>query len=538
MAVHSSSGITLLRILLAAAVCVTCVAFTIFVLRCAGASYFHKSLRGAGVRVELLSKFEFASLRVEYSRTLAEHSPLLALPGVDPDRLENSIFELERAAEGLSSLQSEEGAAQSVRSTLYPLGFLRAMATLERARTDFISFGDEEHMRVYLEARKRAVRAYKRDLNRFEESFDTYVAQNDDKLVLAGQLMSSNDMKKTLGRMRDGIENTQRILIAESLCLHGFTFECDESRLSTRLSIGREPEAVNTSQVRSTRALVAEIFRQPEIGEKSFIALSDVACIEDGYTAPTFIIYDENMPAGMPSAERISMVSDMRFLLSERLTGVAFYKRLFEKGILYVLASPFLHYSCMQLGEDAGRAFVVNAVREFATSHPFDTIESPYADEISALESSLAKEIVHARDAEKYVLLGKTIEREAVTPDSVRKTLSDIALGMTYKTYGTEDLLLILAKTEQLDAAARKSGVAADLSASNLFFTRSGMQITFLTHNPSVAGDGLFTLSTAHVPETKTPYIYLSDFDLTAPVRAKIIEDSRDFVELLGHSFP
>lgn len=472
-----------------------------------------------------------------YERALAERSPLMGLPGVDPDRLEKSIKALERAAEGLASVQEDADAASAVRLSLYPFDFLGAIARLERARLAFVATGRADEARGYNAALKETVDAYTRDLDRFDESFDAHVATSDNKHVFAGKFMSPNDMKRTLTYMRSEIRAANRARILRKLCVSGLTYLCDKSWISGPAPTDVALEKTDTARILAIREIIAEIFKQPGVRQEPVFVLADSKCAGSADSAPAFILYDENMPDGIPAARRIAMVSDMRFLMTKKLLDIALYRDLSERGVEYVLASPLLHYACMHLGEDAGRVFATDAVRELASTEPLSRYAAEDSSDLVELERRLSGEIVREDDARSYLAIGQRMGTSDQLPRHANAAVSSLALAYAYKSIGLEDTLLLLAKTEILDTGARQGGVAADLAASGLFFSRSGLPLTFMTGNRSVLSHDVFPLKDAAIPASKSPYVFLSDLGFSQGSIRDIIEDSRLFVEILGHRF-
>lgn len=475
---------------------------------------------------------------VAYAREFAERAPLLALPGVDLAHFDESITLLETAASRLAEAQDTDAERLDVARALYPLSFLRAALGLEEARRAFLVSGAADDLRTYDQAQRSVLAALRRDLSAFERAFRRQVPGSDGRHVVADKYVDRDALLTAFAAMRREIAKTEREMLVRRLCAIGLT-GCAIPPLPADVPQGEEAgnEDALIGRARRVRSLTADIFEQPEILREPIIVTEGSDCFRPGEPG-AFFLYDEHMPEEYPNARRTALASDMRFLRTERFPQVPLYRLLAKRGVEFVLASPLLHYACMDLGADLGRVSAIRAVRDTALASPLSGAASQGArTELSRLEAALAGDIVREADARSYLDAARALAARGELTPVASTDVSELILGLALGTPGLPDALILFAKTELLDADANRRGIPSDLSAENLFFSRSGFELTFMTHNPSIFQTSPFALERAHVPESREPYAYLSKLPDTPAMRRTLIEDAHEFVALLGHPF-
>ncbi len=474
---------------------------------------------------------EATILRIAYERVFAEHSPHIALPGVDPDRLNTSLQALRDAAEALAAVQQDRADAHAILTALYPISFLERMGSVESARQRFVHSGDANDLKSYRMSERSALRAYLHDVARFEAAYRRYVPHSDEKRVVAGWIVTESSDRDALEIMRTRYAQKLRDILQFNLCLYGVSPLCPYAQTSRTLPAAKE---VDTDLAADAREVISEIFDDPHINALPIFALSDSACVEGRSRAPAFIAYPEHTPEGAQSATRVTPVSDIRFIRTDRLLQAPYYRQLSERGIDHVLASPLLHYSCMYMGSDIARVFALRRIQDLSSRLQLVGSDAAYGPSMDQLRGKLADEYVYERDGLAYLELAKKAAMDGRLSRANAKEVDELELASQWNTLGLEDMIALIAKTEYLDALAHQRGVAADLSAQNLFSARSGMQVTFLTHIPPLSRSGIFDLDRAPVGSGRGPYEFLSEIRGSGAERAGLIEDARDQLDSLG----
>lgn len=456
-----------------------------------------------------LSKSEnLRALRLAYAATLAARSPLFALPGTNPDDLRYATAQLRLQALELAALQTDTQLANLVRDNLYPVDFLDAAADAEAARVTFITNPREETMQEYDRALEQEVSLYRRTLDQFEHAARQALKPNMPPYVAAGKLVSRERILGGIQTLRSGFNGMDTVRVRRALCIRGVVYFCSTTDLKTPTIPEVPTHKLTEEEVRAAqenRDLYIESLRPGLEGEilrgAPVYALSKAVCAPDSPGSPTYVLAVGSSTPSIPARMRGVYVGDIRLIDIHKLATLPFYSDLQSRGVEYVLSPPLLHYECMDEVLDYSAIFSTQLVMDAEQQTP--TVR--YESDAIALANTLAQ-------------------------DGKSEHLS-FALSFLYHSARMDRVARDIVWSERANSELVREGIAADLDATNLFFSRSGFVTLFMAHNRSFVGPDISLFEDASVPRSAYPYTYYST--LTSPVeKTQIIKDVKFYIQL------
>ncbi len=452
------------------------------------------------------------ALRIAYAHVLAERSPLFAIPGTLPANLTYTTDELQGTADQLAALQDDNVSATLVRTSLYPIDFLRAAAAAEAMRVEFIEYPDRQNEDRYNEAVGAEISAYLFDLGTFRDGVSRAIPDSTNQYVAAGKVIDKSGILSAIDTLRARIQIQRLRFYSRMLCIGGFASRC----LPEDLSLPQLPEpAVPTispaliGEARSIRAIYENILSdQFPGGEVRFhsplIILTNGVCTADAPGLPAYVIAKITSDTDSPELQRAIYVGDIRFIKLSNYANLPFYQKLGSLGIQYVLSIPSLQYECMDTVRDNAAIYFTATVLH-ATSSTADVLYQANA--------------IHT--ANRFASAGNS--------DGIRDILS------LQNNSAQFDLLIHdISRTERQNVHLVKNGVAADMYAYNLFLSRSGFVSLYMANNPSFVGT-ISLFNTIYVPPEQQPYSYYSAVSSSAE-QQKIVEDVHRYFSLHHHA--
>ena len=451
------------------------------------------------------------ALRIAYAHVLAERNPLFAIPGTAPTNLSYTADELQGTADQLAALQDDNVSATLVRTSLYPIDFLRTAAVAEAARATFIAYPDRRNQDRYNEAVEAEISAYVFDLGTFRDGVSLAVPDSTDQYVAAGKVIDKHGILSAIDTLRARIQIQRLRFNSRMLCIGGFVSRCEPEDLS--IPQLHEPTAAAHSpslvrQASQIRTIYENIFVEefPADGvpfHSPLIILASGICTAEAPGLPAYILAQITSDTVSPERQRAIYVGNIRFIKLSTYASLPFYQNLASMGIQYVLSIPSLQYECMDTARDhAAIYFTADVLR--AASSSADVLYQ--ADAI--------------RQANQMALMGIA---EGVT-DIL--SLQDNSAHFDFLVHG-------ISRTERQNVLLVKGGVAADMYASNLFLSRSGFVSLFMANNPSFVGV-VSLFDTVYIPPEQQPYSYYSAIS-SATERQKIVEDVHSYFSIHNH---
>lgn len=474
-----------------------------------------------------------AALRLAYAKTLARRTPLMALPNVSPDSLAVSIEMLERVQGDLSDIQTNGNDADAVRSSLYPMRFLKAMVSVIRARNAFLASGNGTDYAAYARAQRIAAATYERDAALFTDVYTHIVPTNATDYADAAYIINRKDVLEQMTVLRSGVRNTVERLNVRERCIGGITVDCD----TKDLEFGALPELrvfAGSDKPDVEKELFAAITARPVNGmqfEPRAVRLTYSKCT-DSYGAPLFAI--RTLPQSRYTLIAPLFVGNMRLIREKDAESVDFGRALLSMGFRYVYSSPFVHYSCLAFPADYARLVSIVEIEDFIRS----THASAYASGgdyqlLSRLEWSIASSSQPVREEDVRAYMSALVHIPVSKyDDALRHAFEELYAEQVDQNAGFDQLLHFIARTEYEDISLMRINIPFTLDARYLFYARSAFLGLFMANNPSVVGPQAILLKPNTVPLSDQPYLRYSE--LSTIERARALSDRLRFLRMIG----
>lgn len=421
---------------------------------------------------EVLGEEALSALSLAYAVTLAKRSPLVALPGTDPDALDTEVNELRRVQLLFAGDQARESDSEAIANALYPIDFLHALAGAERARRTFIASGSDQDRETYEQAVDAAIAAHKKDAALFVQARKKFGARN-----VALQTFGGIQDDETIDAALDVLENSASRLGSESRerqdCLAGKVRKCNPEDLAFPLpDIPHVPD-VDIERVRAA----TEVYNALGFSGNPSppVALATSGCV--AIVEPPYVFRLTDTELGF------RYVGDIFFSTSTRPI------RTLTRGRVNASVESFTqttYYRCPELGRDLSRIRTVIDVADFAKMRP---------SLAPAQAAPLFAEVIKESDAMAYV-------SAAFSADDVSRSDKDALLGLalTFKT-NSSGLDRVLTQMRELAEGHRglaQTGFPFDLGVKTLFSTHTVFPSVFQIYNPSVTAEykGLYKSGT------------------------------------------
>jgi hypothetical protein len=480
-----------------------------------------------------------APLLIAYEKTVAERSPLIALPGTDPDRLDLAIRELEETSQELAAVQKDAGRQALVENSLYPIDFLQKASALERARQAFLASGSDTDASVYEKDAAEASQAFQSDLDKYQHGFALTVPTSAPPYVMLKNYATYESVVASLAQLRAGMQETADALNKRAQCFSGVASACRAQDIALpALTIPTTP-AVSPNLVaqvneRLLRAPLKEKLEGTDLSQEPYMELSDPGCVPDP-SAPQLFLLRIAPFAGGATYKNPLMLTDDRLVDATKQENIPFFKFFADRGVTYVTSTAFLYYECVNYTRDSGRLLGMDAVRTYALDTPLSGSLSKQDPELVALGrifSSQAQPITE-NDTTLYASLVEQAAYAGAIPRSNAKQAFDLALGVQDGSAEYDSQILNIAQIEQTNVRLYKEGVPVGLDAPDLFYTRSALTTLFMAANPSVSGTHEDLYPEASAPEDQ-PYLYYSSLSPQGKIQAN---NDQEFYFLL-HNDP
>ena len=469
----------------------------------------------------------FRILSLAYEKAMAERSPLLALPGVKPDKLLSALVLLKDEQARLALSQKNPAEADMVKTSLYPIQFLESAAALEQARQTFITTGDVTDAVRYRHLLKSTLRTYQHDLEQFRSAFQTVVSSTTPAYGTDTYIIDYSGMTGAFVMLEDGITKMKNVLRMRALCTHGITAVCARGDIYFPETQNFPQEtAIDSSITEGVTALyTAAGF---PLSDEPSITLSSSSCTPRG--APTtfsFIRY------GTSIADQYLtplFTGDILFIKSARYESAPFYQYFDDSGINYVPVDPLTYYECPEASRDFASALSVLEIIRFAKKYDASRyLTDSDAGTIETLRNRLLGTMVHERDATEYIATLRITLPSIGATKSLHQALDALSLSLSYGTAGLTELISTIVQFESGNRVIAERGVAFDVSARNLFYIRSGFGSLFLITSPTVYNSSTSPFRANGMTKSEKPYAQYSEIKSTPGIRNIIQRDMKFF---------
>ncbi len=333
------------------------------------------------------------ALILAYEKAVAQRSPLIALPGTDPKRLDTAIQALQKTSIELGSLQKDPGTQALVESSLYPIGFLQKASALERARQAFIESGSDTDAAAYEKAGFAASQAFQSDLDRYRRGFIQAVPSNAPPYVMLQNYEDYATVLSIVAQLQSGMATTSKELAARSRCFSGISSACDPSDLlPPSLTVPTAPAPVSASVLSYanqslSRPPLQEKLSGDDVAQEPYLEVSAPGCAEDASSPQLFLIHSE--PFSGTTYEYPIMVTADRLVDADAQEAIPFFAYFADRGVKYVTSDPFVYYECVNYALDSGELLGMDAVRAYALEYPLEQALSSATHVITQYDTTL-----------------------------------------------------------------------------------------------------------------------------------------------------
>ncbi len=479
--------------------------------------------------------------RLAYAKALAQHNPLLALPGTSANALNKNVSELQELEQQLYALNADSPKARLVYS-LYPTTFLHALANLEQARQNFITKGGRIEEAAYNTAAQKAFAAYRSDAQDFKQAFDNAVPTSSGKFATDGDIVSRAGILLAVDTFMQSMRQTNAAFSARVQCTRGNIQQCNASDLQTP-TVPVTPEVSVTpmelAQAKAVRALSAKAHSQPLLAQGPMLLLPSTECAKNMGGAALFEFYT---PAslGVLREPFPLYLGNIRFDDSNASSSPAFarFTTAMKQKITYILDSPMLHYSCIESAHDAGKLFAMQDIYDFAQAHKLSALATSSSAKASlgTLEQKNL-DVLTQHQVEQYLVAAGTLMLPAETQHNVR----ELTLAYMFTSAHFENTIGEILADETSNVALVKKGWPIALDVPYMFFIRSSFWALLQAENrsaiqPSTKAGGIqkpFPPNT--IAMEKQPFIYYSELPSTYSMKQKLIHDIDFFYHVHIH---
>ncbi len=446
-------------------------------------------------------------IRLAYEKTSARLNPILALPGVQPGAFRAAIVHLQQLETELSKKQTTKADTLAVRESLYPVGFLQALGTLEQARLDFLSQGSTENARLYEKALQNTAALYAANLDNFRKAFEQTVSKNAPDYAVETKIITRENTLQALDALQKEASLLQVRTAARISCYAGSVRDCraDDLELPTLGTEDSTAPAESLALAERVRTLYTKAGYTLQKGP--FILLSQSVCVKE--RPGDALLFGEEI---VPGADSIAYtyplyLGDIRFLSADTYIQIPFFNYFKQQGAKYILNSALTHYGCPQVYEDIGDITAVEDVREFALRERL----SRYAPGLTKMEETFASaDVVSHGDALEYLKESLPLIQNQAVPEDARNELAALTLEITYKTTGLYPLLQKSVAFEEVNLKLSDQGLSIDSEAAYLFFVRSEFTSLFLS---GMSPENMSLFKQNRLSDAEQPYIFYSSLE-------------------------
>ena len=411
------------------------------------------------------------ALRLAYAHATARRSPLLALPGVDPDELERAVAELDASQQRVIAMQATSSDALLHRS-LYPITFLATLPALERARQQFIASGSDADLRRYEKRQRASIEAQSRDIRAFDDSLRKIITEQF-SIITFGGIITSGAFRPGAANVEQRIREVRAQLTQRSRCFAGAYKLCDP----TDIAIPTLPDSLSSSalsQNAMAQALDIKSLIETASGVPTpqMLVLSSSVCLAALPGPYAFMDTAKNARA------TLGFINDLFF---QPITGhteknpyLAYLAD--EYGMTLLKETPTAFYMCPTVGDDIGRIRVLEHIDAFATAHPG----------VAARERAVLRSSPYLREDYAIGYLRAALAETGTGSETQgRDELVELALMYLDRAAGLEDIISLIAFVNSYHVTITERGAPFNMLPQQMFLSHSAFPTLFLAHNRS-----------------------------------------------------
>ena len=464
------------------------------------------------------------ALRLAYARAVAERSPLLGLPGVDPDELERAVAELDASVEQVAAAQATSSNAVLIAS-LYPLRFLATLPALERARQEFIASGSDADLRRYEERQRASIAAQGADIGAFDSALRQFITTSISIVGFGGNI-TSEAIFSGISNIRGRVRGMEMQRAERSRCFAGEFKDCDPKDVVVPTLPESLPASALSPSARAQAATIKSLYGAVLKTETSrTVVLSSSVCLA---ALPGPYAFWE--PSGILHALP-GFINDLYFQpintrskkFSEYLSYLA---DTFQMTLLQM--NPMRFYMCPTTGNDVGRIRALQRIDSFAAAHPA----------IAPRERAILRAAPEIReDYALGYLRAALAETGAESETQDRDALIELSLMYRERSAGIEDIVSTIASVNAYHTTLSARGLPVNVSAEQLFLSHNAYPTLFLSQGQSMGTSTVVLQSTTTVNRDLIRKHYVSYSSLKDSLSwSDFIREIQSFIKSEGGS--
>ncbi|MFA7309452.1 MAG: hypothetical protein WC050_00970 [Candidatus Paceibacterota bacterium] len=436
-----------------------------------GVSYFVENGAVSREGAAVTEKEGIRPLALAYAATALERSPQFDIAGTDPELLEKQVDELARVQGRQADSLRIPSNIEFVRTSLYPIKFLRSLVALERSRRAFVKSGADVDLETYLFALDATAAAQRSDGKLFTNAY-TFLGFKHTNVPVFGGTMMSDKVLSTLASMDNAAVANAKEAKKQRACFTGNARACNAADLA--IQIPPTVSDTHSSYAQQVAQKVVGVLNDASSSRKDTytVALASSTCVASVEGPYVFRIPDPTRSSRYPTPSA-TFLGDIFFststIATQRMTNGT------VTASVSVL-NPMTFYHCSDKGRDVGRAEAVVLTYLFAKAHPSIGFESR--------PPLLASPTIHEDDAISY-LRDALQELPGYTQDE-RNELISLARMFRNNSARLDLIVNEIWSLNEINLELIKQGFPFDDSLNFLVGTHSGFMSLFQVYNPSV----------------------------------------------------
>ncbi len=449
-----------------------------------------------------------AALHVAYAQALARRTPLFDTQGTNADVLDLVIDKLISSTAEVAAVQPSSSDADAL-AALYPIEFLRSLATLERARSAFVMSGSDVDARAYDAALRRAVQSGTKDAEALSKTIVSYIGGKQFVIPGVGGAIHERNLQGGIETLRTRMSKIAHTLAMREDCIAGDSGSCTPKDLLPTTTPTPAPMVVSNT-LRAQSDSVQSALENSGMYTRSKLqtwALASSSCL-GALPGPYMMTVPKNSTPGQNADILFAYVGDIYFQkLSTIDTATSSFLGYAQKTLhlSYLKVNPVMFYTCPELGDDFGRLGALRAMVAFAQNHQ----EIAVPERAKLLEESPFTEW----DALSY-LHAATKELYATGAWPEFEEANDLARAYIDRSVGLERVVYEIGITNAAHAARVKEGAVFDISAYFMFATHTAYPTLYLGVSPSAGNPPIVlreqnALNKERVDSTYSTYLSL-----------------------------
>ncbi len=407
----------------------------------------------------------FQILNTAYALALTRRNPILGIEGTDPDALARAVEKLEEAARMLAAAQKSKEDREKI-STLYPIRFLYSLATLEKARKQFLASGSSAEYALYARILQKTIRVGSHDIEAFQRDFYDVIGTSSPRFPMFGGMISGRAMSSTIDGIRSDFQTFPKLQGTRDQCLMGNVTACGTNDFALSI-IARPDDGSPPPLAAETTSLLRAAHRYE--GGESTVILEQSTCLAELLGPYAFWLRtDAESPIGSAN-----FVNDLYFIPTSRARyakSANTLSYLASLGISYSLVNPMTFYLCPGVAWDFAAMQATIATHELAKS---------VADH-SLGQAAETQNVYAESKARAFLQEAISAVKDGSSPLSMNdQHLVESLTLMFDRGIALDPLVLRIATITRGSVHLAEAGIPFDITARKLFLSHSALPSLF-----------------------------------------------------------